>query len=117
MNKGLAIAGGVLILLSILGIIIGVVGIAGHGPDSENILHDTELDGNTFAFNGNIVLLEIYAKGDVDCYSYTVSVTDDLYEYFTKNCDAGTEAPGYTYLGDLKLSMPAITSSIQTVML
>ena len=45
MNKGFAIAGGVLILLSILGIIVGVVGIAGHGPDSENILHDTELDG------------------------------------------------------------------------
>lgn len=103
MNKGLAIAGGVLIPLSILGIIIGVVGIAGHGPDSENILHDTELDGNTFVFDGNIVLLEVYAKGEVDCYSYSVSVTDDLYEYFNKNCDAGTEAAGYTYLGDLEI--------------
>ena len=75
MNKGLAITGGVLIILSILGLIIGVVGVADHGPTSENMLHDTEFDGNTFVFDGNVVLLEVYAKGEVDCYSYSLSVT------------------------------------------
>ena len=103
MNKGLAITGGVLIILSILGLIIGVVGVADHGPTSENMLHDTEFDGNTFVFDGNVVLLEVYAKGEVDCYSYSLSVTDDLHEYFTRNCDGGTDSDGYTYLGDLEI--------------
>ena len=47
MNKGLAITGGILTGLSILSLLFGVISIAGHGPDSENILHDTEFDGTT----------------------------------------------------------------------
>ena len=103
MNKGLAITGGALMLMSIFGIIFSIAGIAGHEPDSENILHDTEFDGQTFNYDGEVVLLEVYAKGDVDCESYRISVTDEIYDYFYKNCESQSEIDGYTYLGDLEL--------------
>ncbi|MEC7484574.1 MAG: hypothetical protein VX998_07280, partial [Candidatus Thermoplasmatota archaeon] len=66
-------------------------------------LHDTETDGTVFNFDGTSSWLEVYAKGDVDCYSYSISVTDDMFEYFYPNCDAGTEITGYTYLGDVEI--------------
>ena len=102
MNKGLAITGGAMILFSIFGFIFAISGFSMHGPDSENILHDTETDGAVFEFDGDTTLLEIYAKGEVDCYGYSVSVTDDFdEEYFYQNCEGGTDVSGYTYLGDL----------------
>ena len=102
MNKGLAIAGGALMLVSLLGLFFGFIAVAGHGPDSENILHDTEFDGDTFAYDGEVVLLEVYAKGDVDCYSFSITITgEDSLEYFYPNCETGTDINGYTYLGDI----------------
>ncbi len=103
MNKGLAISGGVLILLSLLGFVYSVAGIAAYEPNEDNVLHDTETDGTVFNFDGTTSWLEVYAKGDVDCYGYSVSVTDDMFEYFYPNCDAGTEIEGYTYLGDVEI--------------
>ena len=103
MNKGLTITGGVLLLLSLFGFVFSVAGIATYEPNSDNILHDTETDGTVFNFDGTSSWLEVYAKGDVDCYSYSISVTDDMFEYFYPNCDAGTEITGYTYLGDVEI--------------
>ena len=103
MNKGLAITGGVLILFSLLGFVFSIAGIATYEPNSDNILHDTETDGTVFNFDCTSSWLEVYAKGDVDCYSYSISVTDDMFEYFYPNCDAGTEITGYTYLGDVEI--------------
>ena len=104
MNKGLAIAGGTLMLLSILVFFVSLVAVMGHGPDSDNILHDTETNGMTFTYDGEASLLEVYAKGDVDCYTFTVSISDEMFDYFWPNCDGSTMADGYTYLGDLEVS-------------
>ena len=105
MNKGLAIAGGTLMLLSILVFFVSLVAVMGHGPDSDNILHDTETNGMTFTYDGEASLLEVYAKGDVDCYTFTVSISDEMFDYFWPNCDGSTMADGYTYLGDLEVSI------------
>jgi len=103
MNKGLAVTGGVLTGISILSLLFGIISIAGHGPDSANILHDTEFDGRTFAYDGDVVLLEVYAKGDVDCYSFSISISDDFADdYFYANCETGSDINGYTYLGDIE---------------
>lgn len=103
MNKGLAISGGVLILLSLLSLGYSLVVMDSYEPNSDNILHDTETDGTVFNFDGSSSWLEVYAKGEVDCYSYSVSITDEMFEYFYPNCDAGTEIAGYTFLGDLEI--------------
>ncbi len=104
MNKGLAITGGALMLVSIISFIFAFAGAAAHGPSSDNIIHDTEFDGTSFSYDGEILLLEIYAKGDVDCYSYTITVNDEIFDYFYKNCEyQGIDIDGYTYLGDLEL--------------
>ena len=103
MNKGLAISGGVLILLSLFSLVFSLVVMDSYEPNSDNILHDTETDGMVFNFDGSSSWLEVYAKGEVDCYSYSISVTDDMFEYFYPNCDSGTEIAGYTYLGDLEI--------------
>jgi hypothetical protein len=105
MNKGLAITGGALLLFSIIGFIIGVSGVAMHAPDSDNTLHDTETDGVIFNYDGEVTIIEIYAKGDVDCYSFDILVTDGSYDYFSKDCVSGSEVEGYTYLGDLDVSL------------
>ena len=103
MNKGLAISGGVLILLSLFSLVFSLVVMDSYEPNSDNILHDTETDGMVFNFDGSSSWLEVYAKGEVDCYSYSISVTDDMFEYFYPNCDSGTEIADYTYLGDLEI--------------
>ena len=103
MNKGLAISGGVLILLSLFSLVFSLVVMDSHEPNSDNILHDTETDGMVFNFDGSSSWLEVYAKGEVDCYNYSISVTDDAFEYFYPNCDIGTEIVGYTYLGDIEI--------------
>ena len=103
MNKGLAISGGVLILLSLFSLVFSLVVMDSYEPNSDNILHDTETDGMVFNFDGSSSWLEVYAKGEVDCYSYSISVSDDMFEYFYPNCDAGTEIADYTYLGDLEI--------------
>ena len=103
MNKGLAIAGGTLMVFSILVFFVSLVAVMGHGPDNDNILHDTEINGMTFTYDGEASLLEVYAKGDVDCYTFTVSISDEMFDYFWPNCDGSTTADGYTYLGDLEV--------------
>ena len=103
MNKGLAIAGGTLMVLSILVFFVSLIAVMGHGPDSDNILHDTETDGMTYTYDGEVTLLEVYAKGDVDCNTFTVSISDEMFEYFWPNCESETTAEGYTYLGDLEV--------------
>ena len=104
MNKGLAITGGTLMVFSILVFFVSLVAVMGHGPNSDNILHDTEMNGMTFTYDGEASLLEVYAKGDVDCYTFTVSISDEMFDYFWPNCDGSTTADGYTYLGDLEVS-------------
>ena len=104
MKKGLAIAGGALMLASIFGLVFSIAGIASHGPDDDNIIHDTESDGTSFTYDGEVILLEVYAKGDVDCYNYNIIVTDGEFDYFYPDCESGIEVNGYTYLGDLELS-------------
>lgn len=103
MNKGLAIAGGTLMVLSILVFFVSLIAVMGHGPDSDNILHDTETDGMTYTYDGEVTLLEVYAKGDVDCNTFTVSISDEMFEYFWPNCESETTVEGYTYLGDLEV--------------
>lgn len=103
MNKGLAIAGGSMMVLSILVFFVSLIAVMGHGPDSDNILHDTETDGMTYTYDGEVTLLEVYAKGDVDCNTFTVSISDEMFEYFWPNCESETTVEGYTYLGDLEV--------------
>lgn len=103
MNKGLAISGGVLILLSLFSLVFSLVVMDSYEPNSDNILHDTETDGMVFNFDGSSSWLEVYAKGEVDCYSYSISVSDSKGEHFYPNCEAGTEIAGYTYLGDIEI--------------
>ena len=90
-------------VMSILVFIVSLIVVMGHGPDSDNILHDTETNGMTFTYDGDASLLEVYAKGDVDCNTFTVSISDEMFEYFWPNCDGETTADGYTYLGDLEV--------------
>ena len=104
MKKGLAITGGALMLASILGLVFSIAGVASHGPETDNIIHDTESDGTSFEYDGEVILLEVYAKGDVDCYNYNIIVTDGEFDYFFPDCESSLEVNGYTYLGDLELS-------------
>ena len=62
MKKGLAIAGGALMLASIFGLVFSIAGVASHGPDNDNIIHDTESDGTSFEYDGEVILLEVYAR-------------------------------------------------------
>ena len=103
MNKGLAIFGGVLTLVSLFSLGYSLVVMDSYEPNSDNILHDTETDGTVFNFDGSSNWLEVYAKGEVDCYSYSVSVTDDVYEYFIPYCDESSDVNGYTYVGDIEV--------------
>ena len=103
MNKGLAITGGVLLLLSLFSLVFSLVVMDSYKPNSDNILHDTETDGMVFNFDGSSSWLEVYAKDEVDCYNFNISVTDSKGEHFYPNCEAGTEIAGYTYLGDIEI--------------
>ena len=80
----------------------------GHGPDSDNILHDTETNGMT-TYDGEASLLEVYAKGDVDCYTFTVSISDEMFDYFGQTARPLLMA---TYLGDWRI-LWVITPSMQ----
>lgn len=102
MNKGLAITGGVLLLVSILVNVISFVSVLDYRPTDENILHDTSNDGTTFEYDGNTMTMEVFAKGDqVNCIDFQVSITNYMdQDVFDQNCE-GTSHPSYTYLGDL----------------
>ena len=103
MNKGLAITGGALIFMSLFGFVFSIAGLAVFEPNNDNILHDTETDGTVFNFDGSSSWLEVYAKGEVDCNSFSVSVSNDVYEYFIPYCDESSVVNGYTYLGDVEI--------------
>lgn len=102
MNKGLAITGGVLLLVSTLVNVISFVSVIDYRPTDENILHDTSKDGTTFEYDGNAMTMEVFAKGDqVNCIDFQVSITNYMdQDVFYQNCE-GTSHPSYTYLGDL----------------
>ncbi|MFL2950658.1 MAG: hypothetical protein ACJZ56_06050, partial [Candidatus Thalassarchaeaceae archaeon] len=61
MNKGLAITGGVLLLVSIFVNVISFVGILDYRPTDENIIHDTSKDGTIFEYDGNTMTMEVFA--------------------------------------------------------
>jgi len=102
MNKGLAITGGVLLVISILVNVISLVSVIDYRPTDENILHDTSKDGTTFEYDGDATTMEVFAKGDqINCNTFEVSVNDYTGQnVFFQNCE-GTSHPSYTYLGDL----------------
>ncbi len=102
MNKGLAITGGVLLVISILVNVISLVSVIDYRPTDENILYDTSKDGTTFEYDGDETTMEVFAKGDqINCNTFEVSVNDYTGQnVFFQNCE-GTSHPSYTYLGDL----------------
>lgn len=102
MNKGLAITGGVLLLVSIFVGLISFVGILDYRPTDENIIHDTSKDGTIFEYDGNTMTMEVFAKGDqIKCNDFQISVKDYMdQDVFFANCE-GNSHPSYTFLGDL----------------
>tara|TARA_B100000683_G_scaffold177102_1_gene170633 strand:+ start:133 stop:768 length:636 start_codon:yes stop_codon:yes gene_type:complete len=120
MNKGLAIAGGVIMLISGIVIAVSFLNIVAHEPTDEHIVHDTELEGYTFHYDGTYTMIEIYAKGVVDCNSFEITITKNSTSYFTRACDVGFDNEEYTYLGDLELEETgdyAISSSGDVIVL
>ena len=103
MNKPLTIIGSILVVISLFAIIYYAVAAADSTTiNSENILHDTSTDGNDFVFSGEAFVLHVYAKGNVQCSTFDLSVTAGTNEYFQSDCGA-FEIEGYTYVGELTM--------------
>ncbi len=104
MKKGLVIAGSIISVICIIILGLTIVSVMGFEPESDNILHDTSEDGNSFSFNEeDSYNLYVYAKGTVECSQFEISITDEIYEYFDRNCGDGDlyTTNDYTFLGDL----------------
>ena len=102
MNKAVAISGGVCIVLGIFAAIIGLVSGMSVDPE-ENILHDTKTDGSTFGYDGDTIIVAVYAVGDVGCKDFEVTIVDDGYDFFERDCDNYYDTQDYTYLGEADL--------------
>jgi hypothetical protein len=104
MNKPLTIIGSILVVISFFAVVYYAVAAADSTTlNSENILHDTSTDGSDFVFSGDAILLQVYAKGNVQCNTFDLSVTAGTNEYFQSDCGA-FEIEGYTYVGELTMT-------------
>ena len=106
MKKGVAIAGGVTLLISGISLILGFVTLMGYEPNEENTLHDTRVDGMTFNYSGDFGLLDVFVVGDVFCFDYLYE--NDLQilnssgeNVFYGNCDTEYASTEYTYVGSI----------------
>ena len=106
MNKGVAIAGGVTLLLSGISLIFGFVTLMGYEPNEDNTLHDTRIDGKTFDHSGYPGYLDVFVVGDVFCFDYLYE--NDLQilnssgeNVFYGNCDTEYASTDYTYVGSI----------------
>ena len=106
MKKGVAIAGGVTLLVSGISLILGFVTLMGYEPNEENTLHDTRVDGMMFNYSGGFGLLDVFVVGDVFCFDYLYE--NDLQilnssgeNVFYGNCDTEYASTEYTYVGSI----------------
>jgi hypothetical protein len=102
MNKIVVILGGVCIFLGIIAAIIGLASSMDFEPE-ENILHNTKTDGSTFGYDRDTVIVAVYAVGDVGCKDFEVTIIDDGYDFFERDCDDYYDTLDYTYLGEADL--------------
>ncbi|PXY72010.1 MAG: hypothetical protein CXX81_29955 [Methanobacteriota archaeon] len=98
MNKAVAISGGVCLIIGLLGFIIGLNSTMGFEPQ-ENIIHNTKTDGSTFGYDRDTLVIAVYAVGDVGCRDFEITIVDDGYDYFERDCDSSFGTLDYTYLG------------------
>tara|TARA_B100001115_G_C15848578_1_gene429457 strand:- start:7234 stop:7779 length:546 start_codon:yes stop_codon:yes gene_type:complete len=103
MNKFTVILGTVLIIFSMLGVFYSLNSAINLNPGPENIIYDSSVEGDVFYYSGEAILMSVYAKGNVDCNSFEVSITDGNYDFFSRTCNSVMNEDGYTYLGDLIL--------------
>ena len=107
MKKGLVIAGSIISVICIIILALTILSIMGFEPESDNILHDTSEDGNSFSFTeDDSYLVYVYAKGTVDCSQFEISITNSSDEYFDRNCADGDlyTTNEYTFLGELQIT-------------
>ena len=102
MNKWLVISGGVCIFLGIIAAIIGLASSMNFEAE-ENILHNTKTDGSTFEYDGDTIIVAVYAVGDVGCTDFEVTIIDDGDDFFVRDCDSYYDTQDYTYLGEADL--------------
>jgi hypothetical protein len=102
MNKSVVISGGVCLVLGMIAAIIGLISGMDFEPE-ENILHDTKTDGSTFGYDGDTLIVAVYAVGDVGCKDFEVTIIDDGYDFFERDCDNYYDTLDYTYLGEADL--------------
>lgn len=102
MKKELVIAGCIVMVLGVFGGLVGLANGLSFDP-SDSIIHDNT-ESSEFVYDGSVLLIGVYAKGDVDCASVDVSINDDTYEYFERDCDANLNTDAYTYLGEALIS-------------
>tara|TARA_B110000211_G_scaffold151810_1_gene172649 strand:- start:269 stop:1006 length:738 start_codon:yes stop_codon:yes gene_type:complete len=104
MNKPLTIIGTILVVISLFAVVYSFVAATESTTlNSENILHDTSTDGDDFNFYGEAFVLHVYAKGNVQCNTFDLSVTAGANEYFQSDCGS-FEIDSYTYLGELTMT-------------
>ena len=104
MKKGLVISGSILSGICLIVAAVTFFSAMDFKPNSSNIMHDTSENGNTFQFSeGDSFVIYVYAIGNVDCNQFELSITDEIYEYFERDCSSGDlyDTSEYTYLGDL----------------
>ena len=104
MKKGLVISGSILSGICLIVAAVTFFSAMDFKPNSSNIMHDTSENGNTFQFSeGDSFVIYVYAIGNVNCEQFELSITDEMYEYFERDCSSGDlyDTSEYTYLGDL----------------
>ena len=104
MKKGLVISGSILSGICLIVAAVTFFSAMDFKPNSSNIMHDTSENGNTFQFSeGDSFVIYVYAIGNVNCEQFELSITDEIFEYFERDCSSGDlyDTSEYTYLGDL----------------
>ena len=102
MKKELVIAGGIVMVLGVLTGVVGLASAFSFDPE-DSVLHDNT-ESPEFVYDGSALLIGVYAKGNVDCASVDVSINDDTYEYFERDCDSAWNTDSHTYLGEALIS-------------
>lgn len=102
MNKWVVISGGICIFLGIIAAIIGLANGMDFEPE-ENIIHNTKTDGSTFEYDGDTIIVAVYAVGDIGCKDFEVTIIDDGDDFFQRDCDSYYDTGDYTYLGEADL--------------
>ena len=106
MKKGLVITGSIIAGVCMIIAVITFYSAMVFEPNTQNIMHDTSENGNSFTFSqDDSYVIYVYAIGSVDCGQFNVSITDSTYDYFNRNCGDGDlyTTNDYTFLGDLTI--------------